>query len=667
MEIHVSDQAERAVFLSAEELVQVRARCEREPWAAAVRDGIVQEANSLVQEPLEIPHAGGQWTHWYTCREDGGSLKARTPTEHICSVCGNVYSGWPYDEVYVTQRHSHWLRGLETLGWAYALEPKPAYAERARTILLEYAGFYGDLELHDVHNKQGSSKARLYAQTLDESVTLCHIAAGYDRVYDAPCFSAEDHQSIEQGLLRPMVATIQVNPRAISNWQSWHNAGVGCAGFLLRDKALVDWAINGKAGFLYQMARGSVLESGLWYEESPSYHWYALSAHVYLLEAAARAGADLYVIPIVKKMFDAPIRQLFPDGTFPAINDSNRHAIASVRSYYEVAYKRFADSHYLCLLEPRDSPWALFWGADIPADVERPALRLTTSNEESEGLAILRDAAGTTAFYLDYGQGRSGHVHPAKLNILLYAHGEERFVDPGRLPYGNPLHKKWYRQTLAHNTVVVGGASQRLSPGKLEAFGATDSFALARATSGRAYQGVMLDRTLLMAGNTIIDVFRCHAPEDTVFDLPLHVRGDLGELPPCAPCAPLGKEHGYDLLKDPCQCTGPLTSVDIQTGEGRRIHAQFFEEAECYRAMGLGETPQELLPVIIRRIRGKAAVFVATYQILDAGEEPDAVSADLGDEVAVRVKGLTLRAGEATIVEEKGARYRVGREGVKAL
>ncbi|MCL4692182.1 MAG: hypothetical protein KJ060_06705, partial [Candidatus Hydrogenedentes bacterium] len=89
------------------------------------------------------------------------------------------------------------------------------------------------------------------------------------------------------------------------------------------------------------------------------------------------------------------------------------------RDQYEVAYRRFEDPAYLPLLGPRNSEQALLWGADaLPED--RPSrLRLRSTNDPSDGIAVLRDASGQTAVFFDYGPGTSGHVHPAKLGLIL--------------------------------------------------------------------------------------------------------------------------------------------------------------------------------------------------------------------------------------------------------
>ena len=385
------------------------------------------------------------------------------------------------------------------------LDPKPAYAQRARDILLEYASFYEGLPRHDRNNKESLAGAKLFAQTLNEGVILCSIAMGYDFVYDAPCFSKEDHALIADHFLRPMVALLQSHRSEKSNWQSWRNAGIASAGVLLRDADMLEFAINDpKSGFLNQM-RVSVLPSGMCYEGAPSYHWYAFSAHIYLLETAARAGMDLYTIPAVKAMFDAPPNQLFPDLTFPAINDSGRSSIKSAARYYEVGYRRYDDPDYLVLREPRNTVWGLLWGKEAPEGSAIPDLKLPTTNDPDAGLAVLRNARHDIALFFNYSPQPGGHTHPAKLDIILYANGDERIVDPGRLSYGNPLHREWYYQTIAHNTVVVNETSQKHASGIFKEFQSMDGWSLARASLDAAYDGVLLERTVFLCDNIIVE------------------------------------------------------------------------------------------------------------------------------------------------------------------
>ncbi|MBP8130122.1 MAG: heparinase II/III family protein [Candidatus Hydrogenedentes bacterium] len=665
IEIFVDRGPARQVFLTAAEREAVRARSETDRAARSTAKALLAEADALAAAPLDIPHKEGQWTHWYICPDDGAPLESRSPTEHVCSYCGKAVRGERYDQVYVALRHRHWTEAVETLGWAYAIEPKPAYAGRARAILLEYASFYRGLALHDRNGGSVQSAARLHAQTLDEAVALCQLCVGYDRTYDAPVFTPEDHETIETGLIRPMVEVVMGNTSGGSNWQTWHNAAVGCAGFVLRDDNYVEWAVNGPSGFVFQL-NNSVLDSGAWFEESITYHWFALRGLVYLMEAASRADVDLYAHPNVKKMFDAPLRLVYPDLTFPPLNDSDRSNLRDARMLYEVAYKRFGDPQYAAVLEPRNTVWGLFWGGSALPESGAPRLQLATSNNESEGLAILRDATGETALYLDYGGAATEHIQPAKLGIILYAHGDERLVDPGRLAYGNPLHGGWYRETVAHNTAVLGTRSQALAAARLLAFANTDGFTVARAVCGEAYANTVLDRTLLMRGSLILDVFQCHASQETTIDLPLHLRGVLEDAPPATPCETLAGRAGYQLMRECARFNEAVRFLTLRVSETARMRIGFHENApETFLAKGFGATPQELLPIVLRRFQARDCVFVTTYELNDTAPPPE-ITIEQGYALQVGVDGWVLELSGDTVLVRDGQRIYAGKSGIDA-
>lgn len=665
IEVFVSGKPEREVFLTNEELAALRKRIEGVSWARSAADKLAMQADKLCNIALDIPHSEGQWSQWYSCDEDGAKLEFRPPGNHVCTVCGHVYVGEKYDKSYFTQRHRSWADAVETLGWAYALSATPAYAERVRAVLLDYASFYETLPVHDRDGGKTKSPGRLHAQSLEEAITLVQFCVGYDRTYHAPCYTDTDHEKIESRLIRPMVKMTKTTTHEGSNWMTWKNAAVGCAGFLLRDADLVEWAVNGPYGFLFQMNE-RVLPDGMWFEESMTYHWFALRGFIYLMEAAQRAGIDVYAHPNVKKMFDAPLQLLFPDLTFPAINDSDRSSIRGMREVYEVAYRRFGDERYLPLLEPRDAKWAVFWGGDTPEMPSPATLPLGSVNVEHLGLAILRDGPGQTAAYLDYGGAALIHTHPARLGLVLFAQGDERFVDPGRIAYGNRLHEAWYRQSLAHNTVVVGKKSQTGGAAKLAAFGCSGGVALARGIAETAYDSTTLDRTVVLHGSLMLDVVQCYASQETTIDLPLHMRGTITGTPPAEPCEALGDGAGYQLLQEPAKFSGRLDSFDLITGDGKGIRVRFHDETgDTFIANGFGATPQELLPVIVRRRVARHTVFVATYEIFDnaAPVEPE-VTLEQSHVLAVHVGDWSLELTGDTVIVEKGGRIFFGPEGV---
>ena len=659
-----SGEIHPCVYLTPQEVTAVRQRYQTQPWAHAIGTQILQKANAALAQTPDIPHAGGQWAGHYACPACGTTLEYVSASTHICKKCGHTYSGGLYDKVGIEHRHHQCFHNMFDLALAYVLDPRPECAKRIRETLLEYASFYPTLPLHDYLGQKGAAclarGARLSAQTLDESHLLVKAVRAYDLVYNDSCFGIADRECIEKNLIRSMVATIQRNPWGILNWQSEHNAAMASAGYLLHDAALIDQALNdADNGFRFQMKEG-VLDSGMWYEGSIGYHFGALNSHIALMEAAFRNGTNLYELPQVKKMFLAPLNMLLPNGTFPPLNDSHLSATTDHRAAYEVAYQRYADPRFCRLLEPRDTKESLFWGADkIFQETTQPIL--TSQAGSAEGCAILRDASGKTALYLDYFKSTAQHTQPTRLHILLYAHDDILFVDPATMPYGHPMHEGWGRQTFAHNTVVVNEQMQDKSEGELHAFESKNGWTIARAQARAAYPGVVLDRTVLLYGNVIADVFRCSAEKSSTFDLPLHMRGELMGLPDGRALPQLSTSPGYCEIKDVKLLEHAPEQFFLNTSKGRRVAVSIFDHSQTFTARGYGNDLSDMVPMLVRRQSGTTADFVALYQLLEPDEKPVETSAECNEVIKLRFGNSQLSVGRNGVAILDNANLRLQR------
>ena len=175
---------------------------------------------------------------WYICPQHAVSLRYEGPARNVCPIDGRSYPGWPYDQVIYSRMHDYLAGAARDLGLAYRLTGKSQYALTAAALLRAYADAYSKYPIHDVNNKTATSGARVHAQTLDESIWLIPIAWAYDLIADSPALSGSDRVHIEQDLLRAAAAVVDRNRAGKSNWQSWHNAGVGAVGFALDDPGI---------------------------------------------------------------------------------------------------------------------------------------------------------------------------------------------------------------------------------------------------------------------------------------------------------------------------------------------------------------------------------------------------------------------------------------------
>lgn len=607
------------LLLAPAEIPRLKEKIARADWAAKAWEAERKRADDWLVRAIELPPRGSQWWHWYACKKDGTRLKTVSPTEHKCPVCGAVYSGWPYDDVVLSTRHSDLASAIRTLGLAYQLTGNRAYADKAREILLAYAEKYRQYPLHNIHGKEAIGGGRVGPQTLDEAVWLIGVCQGADLIWDT--LSEDDRQAIAAGLLRPAAEVIRRHKMAIHNIQCWKNSAVGLVGLLLGDEDLVADAVVSPHGFQEQIARG-ITADGQWYEGAWGYHFYTLSALLPLAEAGERCGLGLYGFNrdgrSLRRLFDGPLELAMPNLVLPAFNDSYTVDLKGQARCYEYALARYADCRYATVLQsgPRRSLDALLVGpAVLP---ESAAAEHRSHNYPDSGYAILRHSAGPDAAWLclKYGPHGGGHGHPDKLNLSLYRRGVILGLDPGTASYGVPIQQEWFRTTLAHNTLTVDETSQNPATGACLAF-ATDartSISAVLALAGAIYPGVAYRRAVALFGEDLVLVLDLvEADAEHTFDLAWHNAGRWTEPPAGEPVA-LPKKPGYMHLSNVVRTAGPLPA--IQAADKLRVAVTVASvSGETWAGDGFHADPSQRPACIIHRVRGRTAVVGWAMQL----------------------------------------------------
>jgi hypothetical protein len=482
----------------------------------------------------------------YTCPKHHVELLYETfkPFEHRCPVdTTEVYGGGKFDMAWagwynrLLASHTVWM------GLLYNVYGGDQYAEGGKTILMKFA----DLYLKWPTENTILGPAHVFFGTLSESFWGVDMAYGYDLLYDYTGFTASDRQKLKDSLFYPLAKVTQDFPETASNRQNWYNNVSAAVGFLYGDKELIDFALDGKYGFKWQI--GSALpESGFWPEWS-GYHFVALRGMIHLAEMARHNGNDLYNMEIagrsMKKMFDSPFSLIKPNFEFPRCKDSGGGSLLEYAPYYEVAYAVYRDPKYLTLLnithlqrgtqlvgeestlgkapEPV-TPFKLV--PSLPPDTI-DVLPRQSVNLAGNGFAVLRNENPRTYLYLDYGILGGEHGHPDRLQMGYYADGRNWIVDPLNEVYSNPNLQLWFRHSIAHNTLVVDQTTQTWTNGYGNFFGELPSFQVASGGSTTEYAGVRLTRTVIQAGDYFIDLFDAAAPDAHIYDLPLHSFGGV--------------------------------------------------------------------------------------------------------------------------------------------
>jgi hypothetical protein len=633
------------LLIRGDEIPALKDRIARLEWARGAFDGERKRADDWLARTVTLPPRGSQWWHWYGCKKDGARLQTVSPTEHKCSVCAQVYTGWPYDDVVLDRDHGALANGLRTLGVVYQITGEAQYAAKAREVLLAYAARYTAYPLHNIHGKEAVGGGRVGPQTLDESTWLIPMCQGADLIWAT--LSDEERQQAEKGLFRPAAEIIRQHRMGIHNIQCWKNSAVGLVGLLLDDPELIADAITSNHGFREQISRG-INADGQWYEGAWGYHFYTVSALLPLLEAGERCGLDLYAFErngrSARRLFEGPFDLAMPNLLLPAFNDSGTVNLQGQSRAYEYALARYGDPRFAQVIAPeRRGIDALLAGVEtLPTP---PGAAHVSRNLPSSGYAILEHGAAPQSAWLclKYGPHGGGHGHDDKLNLLACRKGVVLGIDPGTAAYGVPIQQEWFRATIAHNTLTVDEGNQKPAEGKCLAFGTEPAASLSAvlAEAGPIYSGVTYRRAVALCGEDLVLVCDLVSAEaEHTFDLAWHNAG-IWSAPPVGPSPNLPRKPGYIHLKDVVLVEGALPVV--QAGKDLVVGiAVASATGETWAGRGFSAKEAERPVAIVRRVRGRAAVVAWALDL--TGKVPTVRLAGTPEEASIEVASGSLTA-----------------------
>ncbi|MBI4427676.1 MAG: heparinase II/III family protein [Ignavibacteriales bacterium] len=531
------------------EIVKAKGWVKDYTWYRNIVEAHKRDVDRFIQHPIFVSPVKQTYQYkMYACPKHDVELlyEDNRPYEHRCPKdTTETYSGGKYDASWAGWYNRLLATRLVWMGILYNLYDDARYAAAGREILVQFADLY--LKYPTTNTILGP--AHVFFGTLSESFWGVDMAYGYDLLYNYKGFSEQDHKTLKEKFFYPLAYITQKFPESASNRQLWYNNVSAAVGFLYGDQALIDFAMKGEFGFDWQLGAG-LPESGFWAEWS-GYHYVALRGMIHLAEMARHNGLDLYHREIagrsMNKMFDVPFDLILPNYEFPRSKDSGGGNILEYAPYYELGYAVYKHPKYLALLNLTKvvrgkqvvGETSQLGEADAPITMFNlePELPRETTNiipEESKNLAgngfsALRNGSGKDRryLYLDYGIMGGEHGHPDRLQIGYYAQGRNWIVDPLNESYFDPMLQLWFRQTIAHNTVVIDQTTQTWTNGYGLFFGDLPGLQVASGGTETAYAGTKLTRTVIQVDDYFIDVFDVASPDKRIIDWPLHSFGTL--------------------------------------------------------------------------------------------------------------------------------------------
>lgn len=630
-------------FEARKEIVQ------REPWAKTALAAVLKEADGYPQDYLNkfgltkvgAPERTAQWAHWYVCPDTGTHLEFHPPNHNICPDTGKDYQDWPISDVHYHYMHDMLSHDAMILGIAYRMTGREIYAQHASEILKLYADKYKDYPIVDNYGKQSNWGARVYSQTLNESIWLIDMTFAYDLVRGSDALTKADRTHIEQDLLIPSAATVvRGHKEPTNNIQSWINGAEAAVGFELGNKALIDEAIDGPLGFRYQMK--NYVHEGFWIEGAWGYQFYAMRPLTATAEMAKRHAIDLWKQePALASMFLSPLGVMLPDGKLPAFNDSEEVSLYANAPIYELAYENTHDPMLLSVLDnaPRTSKESLLFGAPTLPEAKKSLLKSAVFPDA--GYATLRAKNNDLSIILKFGPHGGGHGHYDKLGEIVYAENRTQAVDPGTQLYGMALHKEWDQMSVAHNTITADELRQDQATGKLLTWADENSYVAVTASGGPVYKFADLTRSILVTDEYALQVDRAHSTDGKphVFDFNYHNYGKQMMQLQTAPYTGFPAANGYTHLE---QVQRGETSGSIMTrfdNEGTTLSLEILGgvPTEVFQGVAPGPHPAVKVPFVIVRRKSKDAEFISL--LIPSKGDPRSITATADKDGNITVHG----------------------------
>lgn len=647
-------------------------------------------------QPLLISPDGAEKLHRQINADSplGVALRAQIATlENMLmqpvSVPGQGEAGGPEH----TQHKQNYL-GINLAGRFALITGEPRYTDYALALLNAYADIYPSLG--SATSKDSNAPGRLFHQTLNENMFWLYAAEGYHCVM--PSLDAAQREYIEANLFRVMADdALKRHSRdfdIVHNHGIWSVAAAAISGYALGDPALVEKALYGlkgdseSGGFFAQLSQ--LFSPDGYYIEGPYYHRFALRPLLLLAEAIERRQPALKIYQfrdqIIRKTCEALMQTAFPDGVWPALNDSSK--TINIRDdgaviAASVCYSRYGHHpQWIAVAQQQQTVWASEAALELSAALkDAPATPVDWGSIELRdgpqgaqgGIGILRSGAENQAMALMwYGQHGSiprlhsalNHGHFDGLHLSLFSCGREFLRDYGFGRWVNvepkfggryiPENNSYCKQTVAHNTVVVDEQSQN-GGNSLEAekrwgerhFFVTDNPAGQgmSARLGGYYPGVNQQRTVLMlnlpelSSPLIVDVFRLTSHEIHQYDYCLHhlgqfVRTDTS-LHAASQLTPLGEGHGYQHLWDCARAgmaAGDSALFSWLDGDSyRTLISAFPDGGELIVARTGASDPHFNLrnePALLLRTHGTQALFASVFETHGNFDEASETSLD---------------------------------------
>ena len=211
-------------------------------------------------------------------------------------------------------------------------------------------------------------------------------------------------------------------------------------------------------------------------EQSPIYNeaclrW--LAEPLYLARMNGCGGSADQCWLAIEKASEFIYQLSMPDGTLPALSDSDRHP-AGVLTQLGLFFNR---PEWMRFQPPSARDQWFLGGVVTEQTRSSPPPRPTAIAFPDAGYYVMRSGDSTDSLELvfDCGVHGLGHGHYDLLSFDLYGYGKPLIADPGRLIYADTPERAWVMSTPSHNTISLDGQNHaRIESDEIERIHVTE-------------------------------------------------------------------------------------------------------------------------------------------------------------------------------------------------
>ncbi|UCE08257.1 MAG: alginate lyase family protein, partial [bacterium] len=299
-----------------------------------------------------------------------------------------------------------------------------------------------------------------YPRTLDTGIRLRNWAESYQyfiHKYQSSSITSQDHVTVLKSLME-QCRFLRDNWRDEGNWGANETRGLGAVvvmfpEFKFTSNTNWDWWRDLVLYRLQHHLSGDFFPDGVQYETSPSYH--SLEYRNLFLNYKLLGMNGISISDALKDLFVKPLEFMMhihkPDGYLPQLSDTDRK---SYRNHLEEGAEFFnrQDMLYAATMGNRGTP---------PRNTFAPFPYGGYFVMRSDWGQQQNDYKDTKYLVFDTGSNEPWHAHYDILNFEAYANKTVLIRDPGRYNYVSGYWRDYFKNTTAHNTIVIDNQNQK--------------------------------------------------------------------------------------------------------------------------------------------------------------------------------------------------------------